>query len=51
MEFVTRLFAKMLFCILIGVLCKGQPAMCSKWDMSCELGVGWADDLHLNTAK
>ena len=30
MEFVTRLLATMLFCILISVLCKGPRDMCTK---------------------
>lgn len=30
MEFVTRLFATMLFRVLISVLCKGSGDMCTK---------------------
>lgn len=49
MEFVTRLFAKMLFCILMGVLSKGRQALCSKGDIWAVNG--GADDLRSNTAK
>lgn len=46
---MTRLFATMLFCVLISILCKGPQDMCIKgamWDVN-----GGANDLHSNNSQ
>jgi hypothetical protein len=49
MEFVARLFATMLFCVSIGVLCKGPQALCTKGNIQA-VNEG-ASDPHSHISK